>query len=214
MKENPATKKQRVELMLQDEVEDNPNAEEYIKEIFEKISKTEEGEKIVNTITNSKNVVNNSNISAGGNIQIGDRNVIQTEQQIFDNKFNDLYKSYDKFIENNKTGLLKFWKCSKNSPIDVLLKFFKENFEKPKSENIRKFISKVNQIFDLVNQSDTKDKDFYYTQIVDITDDDLLFIFYCYLNQNDKNNLLEYDLLNRFSEYKLTKTRTVKIYRR
>ncbi|MFK7948386.1 MAG: hypothetical protein AB8G11_12420 [Saprospiraceae bacterium] len=72
LKENPATKKQRVELMLQDEVEDNPNAAEYIKEIFEKISKMEEGEKIVNTITNSKNVVNNSNISADGNIQIGD----------------------------------------------------------------------------------------------------------------------------------------------
>jgi hypothetical protein len=52
-------------------LEDNPNAEEYIKEIFEKIAKTEEGGKIVNTITNSKNVVT-GNIKAGGNVNIGD----------------------------------------------------------------------------------------------------------------------------------------------
>jgi hypothetical protein len=72
LKDNPTdTKKQGVELLLKSELEDNPNAEEYIKEIFEKIAKTEEGGKIVNTITNSKNVVT-GNIKAGGNVNIGD----------------------------------------------------------------------------------------------------------------------------------------------
>lgn len=77
LKDNPTdTKKQRVELLLQDELEDNPNAKDYIKEIFEKISKTEEGGKIVNNITNSKNVVTGT-ITAGGNVNIGDSGISQ-----------------------------------------------------------------------------------------------------------------------------------------
>jgi hypothetical protein len=77
LKDNPTdTKKQGVELLLKSELEDNPNAEKYIKEIFEKIAKTEEGGKIVNMITNSKNVVT-GNIKAGGNVNIGDSGTSQ-----------------------------------------------------------------------------------------------------------------------------------------
>ena len=85
LKDNPTdTKKQRVELLLQDELEDNPKVEQYIKEIFDKISKTEEGGKIVNTITNSKNVVT-GNITAGGNVTIGDSGTSQHHSGSGDN---------------------------------------------------------------------------------------------------------------------------------
>jgi hypothetical protein len=99
LKNNPTdTKKQRVELILQDELEDNPNAEQYIKEIFEKISETDEGGKIVNNITNSKNVVT-GNINAGGNINIGDKNT--TTQNHSGNGDNI---GGNKMINNNISG--------------------------------------------------------------------------------------------------------------
>jgi translation initiation factor 2B subunit (eIF-2B alpha/beta/delta family) len=65
-------------------LEDNPNAEKFIKEIFEKISKTEEGGKIVTTITNSKNVVTGT-ITAGGNVNIGDSGTSQNHSGSGDN---------------------------------------------------------------------------------------------------------------------------------
>ena len=46
-------------------VKKNPEAEKYIKEIFNKISKTEEGGKIVNNILGSTNV-NTGNVNTGG----------------------------------------------------------------------------------------------------------------------------------------------------
>lgn len=73
LKENPESeaRKSAVESILKIALEDDPNKENFIKEIFEKISKTEEGGKIVNTITNSKNV-NIGDINAGGDVHIGD----------------------------------------------------------------------------------------------------------------------------------------------
>jgi hypothetical protein len=85
LKDNPTdTKKQRVELLLQDELEDNSKAEKYIKEIFEKMSKTEDGGKIVTTITNSKNVVTGT-ITAGGNVNVGDSGTSQNHTGSGDN---------------------------------------------------------------------------------------------------------------------------------
>jgi hypothetical protein len=46
-------------------LEDQPQAEQYLKEIFEKISKTEDGARIVNNIINSTNV-NTGNVNTGG----------------------------------------------------------------------------------------------------------------------------------------------------
>ena len=53
-------------------LEDRPEAEVYIKEIFEKIAKTEEGGKVVNNIINSRNV-NTGNVNIGtGDFILGD----------------------------------------------------------------------------------------------------------------------------------------------
>jgi len=48
---NSESKQKLLQVTLESELEDNPEAEKYIKEIFEKISQTEEGAKIINTLT-------------------------------------------------------------------------------------------------------------------------------------------------------------------
>lgn len=53
-------------------VKENPEAEKYIQEIFEKISATEEDGKIVNNIINSKNVNTGNVNTGGGSFRIGD----------------------------------------------------------------------------------------------------------------------------------------------
>lgn len=60
--------------MLKAELADTPEAANYIKEIFEKISKTEEGGKIVNNIIGSKNVNTGNVNTGGGDFIIGDNN--------------------------------------------------------------------------------------------------------------------------------------------
>jgi len=74
LKEKPESgaRKKAVESAIEIELEDTPEAHAYIKEIFEKISKTEEGGRIVNNITNSKNVNTGNVNTGGGNFQIGD----------------------------------------------------------------------------------------------------------------------------------------------
>lgn len=87
LKVNPdsSARQNAVKSALEIGLEDDKNAEKYITEIFEKISKTEEGGNIVNTIMNSKNVVNNSNITAGGNVHIGDSGISQHHSGSGDN---------------------------------------------------------------------------------------------------------------------------------
>lgn len=55
LKEKPESeaRKKAIESVIEFEVEDKPETIDYIKDMFEKISKTEEGAKIVNNITNS-----------------------------------------------------------------------------------------------------------------------------------------------------------------
>lgn len=67
LKENPESKarKKAVESALEIELEEAPEAEQYIKEMYEKIQKTEEGKGITNTVINSKNV-NTGNVNTGG----------------------------------------------------------------------------------------------------------------------------------------------------
>ena len=67
--ENPDSeaKKSVVEGMILSELEDDPNVEKYIKDIFEQIKQTAEGAKII------KNIVN-APINAGGNVIVGDNN--------------------------------------------------------------------------------------------------------------------------------------------
>ena len=48
---NSESKQKLLQVTLESELEDNPEAEKYIQEIFEKISQTEEGAKIINTLT-------------------------------------------------------------------------------------------------------------------------------------------------------------------
>lgn len=50
--DSPARKK-AVETAIEVKLEDNPESDQIIKQMFDKISKTEEGNKIVNTIINS-----------------------------------------------------------------------------------------------------------------------------------------------------------------
>jgi len=74
LKDKPASeaRKAAVESAIKVGLEDTPEAKDYIKEIFEKISITEEGGKIVNNIINSKNV-NTGNVNTGsGDFWIGD----------------------------------------------------------------------------------------------------------------------------------------------
>lgn len=71
LKEKPESKARQkaVESVIEIELEDNPKAEEYIKEIFEKVSKAE---KEATTIKNSKNVLNGSVNTNGGDFRLGD----------------------------------------------------------------------------------------------------------------------------------------------
>ncbi len=66
---NSESKRKLLQATLESELEDNPEAEKYIKEIFEKISESEEGTKIINNISNSKNVVT-GNISTQGDVKL------------------------------------------------------------------------------------------------------------------------------------------------
>jgi len=74
LKEKPDSeaRKKAVESAIEIGLEDTPEATEYIQEIFDKISKTEEGGKIVSNIVNSKNV-NTGNVNTdGGGFHLGD----------------------------------------------------------------------------------------------------------------------------------------------
>jgi len=66
---NSESKQKLLQVTLESELEDNPEAEAYIKEIFEKISQTEEG-KII--ISNSKNVNTGNVNTGGGDFHLGD----------------------------------------------------------------------------------------------------------------------------------------------
>lgn len=76
LKQKPDSKarKTAVTAALEIGLEDTPEATNYIQEIFEKISKTEEGGKIVNNIINSKNVNTGNVNTGGGDFIIGDNN--------------------------------------------------------------------------------------------------------------------------------------------
>lgn len=64
-------KKNIAKAIIENSIEDNPEFEKYLKEILKNLPKVE------NTITNSKNVINNSNFSnIKGNIVNGDGNQI------------------------------------------------------------------------------------------------------------------------------------------
>ncbi len=60
---NSESKQTLLKATLESELEDNPDAEQYIREIFEKISQSEEGAKIINTL----NVTGDNNITMQGN---------------------------------------------------------------------------------------------------------------------------------------------------
>ncbi len=76
LKDKPESesKKNALKAMLASELEDNPDAEAFIREIFEKITKTDEGGKIVTNIINSKNVNTGNVNTGGGDFTIGDGN--------------------------------------------------------------------------------------------------------------------------------------------
>jgi len=73
LKEKPDSeaRKGAVESAIKVGLEDTPEAKDYLKEIFEKIS-NKEGGKIVNNITNSKNVNTGNVNTGGGDFRIGD----------------------------------------------------------------------------------------------------------------------------------------------
>jgi len=74
LKEKPESeaRKGAVESAINVGLEDTPKAKDYIQEIFEKISRTEQGGKIVNNVVNSENVnIGNVN-TGGGDFRIGD----------------------------------------------------------------------------------------------------------------------------------------------
>lgn len=74
LKDKPASaaRKKAVESAFEMALEDDKSAEEHIKEMFEKVSTTEDGGKIINNIINSKNV-NTGNVNTnGGDFKIGD----------------------------------------------------------------------------------------------------------------------------------------------
>ena len=58
--------------IINNSIEDNPEFEEYLKEIIEKMPKTE------NTISNSKNIVTGNISTGGGNFINGDNNKMST----------------------------------------------------------------------------------------------------------------------------------------
>lgn len=74
LKENPksSARKKAVESLLDIGIEENPAAINYIQEIYDKISKLEEGGKVVNNIINSKNVNTGNVNTGGGDFHIGD----------------------------------------------------------------------------------------------------------------------------------------------
>lgn len=74
LKEKPDSnaRKKALESALEIGVEDTPEAEKYIKEIFDKITQTDEGKSIVNNIIKSKNVNTGNVNTGGGNFRIGD----------------------------------------------------------------------------------------------------------------------------------------------
>jgi len=71
LKEKPESKARQkaVESIMEIELEDNPKAEKYIKEIFEKVSETE---KEATIIKNSRNVLNGNVNTNGGDFHLGD----------------------------------------------------------------------------------------------------------------------------------------------
>ena len=69
---NSESKQKLLQVTLESELEDNPEAEAYIKEIFEKISQSEEGKEIINNISNSKNVSTGNVNTGGGDFRLGD----------------------------------------------------------------------------------------------------------------------------------------------
>ena len=74
---NPSSesKQKLLQVTLESELEDNPEAEAYIREMYEKISQTEEG-KII--ISNSKNVNTGNVNTGGGDFHLGDGNISKT----------------------------------------------------------------------------------------------------------------------------------------
>ena len=74
LKEAPADKDRQkmLEFAMKIEAKKSKENEHAIKELFEKMSKTEEGGKIVNNIINSKNVVTGNVNTGGGDFIIGD----------------------------------------------------------------------------------------------------------------------------------------------
>ena len=74
LKEKPESeaRKDAVESAIKVGLEDRPEAKDFIKEIFEKISSTEAGGKIANNIVNSKNVNTGNVNTGGGDFRIGD----------------------------------------------------------------------------------------------------------------------------------------------
>jgi hypothetical protein len=71
-KPDSSARKKTVEAILEEELEDHPEAAQYIKEMFDTISKTEDGASITNTIINSKNVITGNVNTGGGNFHLGD----------------------------------------------------------------------------------------------------------------------------------------------
>jgi len=75
---NSESKQALLKATLESELEDNPEAEQYIREIYEKISQSEEGAKIINNISNSKNVNTGNVNTGGGDFHLGDGNISKT----------------------------------------------------------------------------------------------------------------------------------------
>lgn len=71
-KPDSSARTKAVEAILEEELEDRPETASHIQELFEKISKTEEGTTITNTIINSKNVITGNVNTGGGNFHLGD----------------------------------------------------------------------------------------------------------------------------------------------
>ncbi|PRY21117.1 hypothetical protein CLV58_1537 [Spirosoma oryzae] len=69
-KPDSASRRKAAEAAIMTRIEDYPEEGHYLKEIFESINKKNTTSQ--NTVTNSKNV-NTGNISAGGNVSIGDK---------------------------------------------------------------------------------------------------------------------------------------------
>jgi hypothetical protein len=71
-KPNSTARQQQLESMITVQLEEQPELEKAFRKLYENISATEEGAKVVNNIKNAKNTNTGNVNTGGGNFRIGD----------------------------------------------------------------------------------------------------------------------------------------------